>query len=512
MGGNLGGPIKKNKLFIFGDYLRVMHHEANTNLVTIPPNPWRTGDLRPSAITVYDPATGNPLDGTGRTPFPGNIIPANRINAVSAAILRLLPPTDQSFNIASPINNYYAALPYQKTTDSFDVKMDYNITDKDRLSGRFSFSHPVVFQAPLFGSAGGDGPGGAFMGTGTQRTYSSNVNYDHVVSPTLVAERRLAVSHYHNEAQPSDYGSADSQKLGIPGVNINQFTSGIVGIQINDGFSNPVVGYSASLPWVRAEANVDIANTWTKTKGNHTIKWGIDLKRIRDDLLQDQTYSPRGIYYFGNEQTALCTPINIGSNGLATSCNASKLGIANDMASFLLDVPYQLGRDINHGPQAWVLGNWQLSGVVTLLTGIPITTFGASGSSLNTPGETQTADQVAPVQILHGINVGNPWFSTCSFTQPTGVRFGTSGRNILSGPGLFALNLSLFKNFKIKERTTVELRAETFNFTNTPQFSNPSSGLTSSTYGYVTGTVGSGTGVNGTGGGRAVQLGAKVTF
>jgi len=844
VGGNLSGPIRKNKMFIFGDYLRVMDHEGNTNLVTIPPNSWRTGDLSTGATTVYDPATGNPLDGSGRTAFPGNMIPASRINSVSTAILGLLPPTNETYNIASPSNNYFAALPYQKTTDSLDVKTDYNITDKDRLSGRFSFSHPVVFQAPLFGTAGGDGPGGAFMGTGTQKTYSSNVNYNHVFSPTLVGELRLAVSHYHNEAQPSDYGSTDSTKLGIPGVNISQFTSGIVGIQINDGFSNPVVGYSASLPWVRAEANVDVVNTWTKIRGNHTFKWGVDLKRVRDDLLQDQTYSPRGIYYFGNEQTALCTPINVGSNGLATSCNSSKLGIANDMASFLLDVPYQLGRDINtyfpayrqweffafggdkwqvtpkltvdlglrwefyppakpafaggfsnydpttnslvvagvggnpsnlgmktrynyfaprlglayrftektvvragfgtsytpfpdntyaynypvrannfysnvgdgyattllpsgqpatfqqgfplpvpvaipsngiipatgsllsnsffdinqnfknpyteswniavqrslplglvldvayvglhgvdtaaqynlntatspsmmglgtasqplyalygktagvtlfwdgfsssynalqvkldrhmasfnittaftwgkgmnyqgdddggldwyigvprnyartdfdrtlsfvqsyvyqlpfgvgkhwlsSGPAAVVLGNWQLSGVLTLLTGTPIGTVGASGSSLNTPGETQTADQVAPLQLLHGINVGNLWFSTSSFSQPTGVRFGTTGRNIFSGPGLFALNLSLFKNFKIRERLNVELRAESFNFTNTPQFSNPNTGLTNSTFGYVTGTVGSGTGVNGTGGGRAVQLGAKVTF
>jgi hypothetical protein len=93
------------------------------------------------------------------------------------------------------------------------------------------------------------------------------------------------------------------------------------------------------------------------------------------------------------------------------------------------------------------------------------------------------------------------------------VAFGSSGRNILSGPGLFGLNLALSKTFKVTERIHAEIRGEAFNFTNTPQFSNPTTSLTSSsTYGYVTGTLGSGTGVNGTGGGRAVQLGAKVTF
>ena len=85
------------------------------------------------------------------------------------------------------------------------------------------------------------------------------------------------------------------------------------------------------------------------------------------------------------------------------------------------------------------------------------------------------------------------------------------------GPGLFGLNLSLFKHFKITERFNLEVRGEAFQITNSPQFANPASAnpqasLTSATFGYVTSTLGSGSGVNGTGGGRAIQLGAKVTF
>ena len=180
--------------------------------------------------------------------------------------------------------------------------------------------------------------------------------------------------------------------------------------------------------------------------------------------------------------------------------------------SYVYQLPWGKGqRWLRSGPAAHVLGNWQLSGVLSLMTGTPFY-ITASGSSLNTPGEPQTANQVSDVQILHGINTGNQWFSTASFTQPTGITFGSTGRNILSGPGLFGVNLSLFKSFQFTERAKLELRCETFNFTNTPQFSNPSSSLTSSTFGYVTGTIGSGTGVNGTGGGRAVQLGIKVTF
>jgi hypothetical protein len=185
----------------------------------------------------------------------------------------------------------------------------------------------------------------------------------------------------------------------------------------------------------------------------------------------------------------------------------------NYTQSLVYQLPWGVGKQFLHnGPIASILGNWQIAGTISALTGTPIGLVGASGSSLNTPGENQTANQVAPLQILHGINVGNPWFSTASFTQPTGVAFGTSGRNIFSGPGLFTVNLSLIKNFRIHERYNVELRGEAFNFTNTPQFSNPQTSITSSTYGLVTGTLSSGTGVNGTGGGRAIQLGLKITF
>jgi hypothetical protein len=178
--------------------------------------------------------------------------------------------------------------------------------------------------------------------------------------------------------------------------------------------------------------------------------------------------------------------------------------------SYVYQTPFGVGqRWLNHGPAAVILGNWQIAGVLSLMTGTPIGTVGASGSALNTPGETQTANQVGPLQILHGINVGNPWFATSSFTQPTGAGiFGSTGRNPFTGPGLFSLNLSLTKNFRFSERFNVE----SFNVTNTPEFSNPTTSITSSSYGYVTGTIGSGTGVNGTGGGRAIQLGVKLSF
>ncbi len=388
-GGNIGGAIRKNKLFFFGDYLKVMDHEANSNTGTIPPTPWRTGDFSAANTVIYDPATGN-ADGTNRTPFAGNVIPASRINPISAKIIGLIPDPNQAINNTSPNNNYFALLPYTKDTDSFDYKMDWNMSDKGRFSGRMSYARPVVFQAPIFGDTAGGWAQSAFQGTAVQKTYSTGINYDRIVSPTLVGEFRVGVAHYHNDALPSDYGQNEAQTLGMPGVNIDQWTSGMPAININ-GFSTPIAGYSGSVPWRRAEVNASISNTWTKTKGNHTIKFGLDYRRIRDDLLQTQTINPRGSWTFDVNQTSL---------NPAAGTSQPKTSAANNMASFLLDLPSGSGRDLAAGYFPAIRGNewfafaqdkWQMSNKLTVDFGLrwelyePFTPHFAGGFSNYNP-------------------------------------------------------------------------------------------------------------------------------
>ena len=177
--------------------------------------------------------------------------------------------------------------------------------------------------------------------------------------------------------------------------------------------------------------------------------------------------------------------------------------------SYVYDLPVGPGkRWLRSGPLANVLGGWRVSGILTLMTGSPFTIGG--GSALNTPGSSQTANQVKDVTLLHGINIGNPWFDPTSFVPETRVGvFGNTGRNIMTGPGFFDLDASLFKVVKIKERYSLEIRGESFGFTNTPQFSNPGTSASNynpdpskNTFGVVTGA----------GGGRQLQLGLKFSF
>ncbi|MBI3684455.1 MAG: TonB-dependent receptor [Acidobacteria bacterium] len=141
------------------------------------------------------------------------------------------------------------------------------------------------------------------------------------------------------------------------------------------------------------------------------------------------------------------------------------------------------------GVARWVLGDWQLNGVFASYQGRPFTVTAAAGA-LNAPGNTQTADQIKPVvEKLGGIGVGRPFFDPSALAAPTGVRFGTSGRNLLRGPGTVNLDLGLFRRVPVTERVNLEFRAEAANVSNTPHFNNPNANISGANFLVVTGAV-----------------------
>jgi hypothetical protein len=399
-GASIGGPIRRDKLFFFGDFLRVSDHEETAFTTNIPYYNVVNGNLNLSGYSgkVYDPNTGDVADcqggpnpancGVGRTQFAGNIIPLSNpgVSPVAVKVFQDLdtlarnPATNlfASKYIAGAItNNFSANLPFHKDAYSYDIKSDYSITEKDHLSGRFSHQTTNTFQAPVFGSfLGGPAGSGGFEASGTAAAYSTGFNYDHIFSPTLFTEARVGVAHLRNSAQQTDYGSNDAATLGIPGNGPNgtdkvATSSGQVAFQVSNfagdgenGTSSPLIGYSQSLPWLRGESNIDFANNWTKVLGNHALKFGADIRRVRDDLLQGNNNAAAGTFYFSENQTS--APGN------------TSTGQANDIASVLFDVPYQVGQDTNSTfpcyRQTWlfffVADKWQATSKLTVDLGL----------------------------------------------------------------------------------------------------------------------------------------------
>jgi hypothetical protein len=363
-GFTIGGPIKKNRLFYFGDYQRTQDRLGTSYLFTVPTAEYRAGNFAGAPTTVYDPATGDSA-GANRLPFAGNQVPANRISPIAKDILSKIPLPNRS----GLQQNYQVDSYRDKNTDSFDVKVNYAINDSNQISGRFSYQRPEITQLPADGYGDWGGPlGGGFMATGTNMTYSTAANWTRTLSNTFLMEVRGGTSYYHNEALTTANGQDLAAQVGIKGANLDEWTSGPTLINVNQGYSNPIVGYSASLPWDRWERTWEFAATATKVWNNHTVKFGGNWRSNSDKLLQTQDANgPRGGFSFSASQTA------------SPADSASQSGMANAMASFLLDRPSGVGRDLkvidDVGSQHWALytfvhDKWQVSQRMTLDLGV----------------------------------------------------------------------------------------------------------------------------------------------
>ena len=330
-GGAAGGRIVRDKMFFFGDFQGSRDNLGIVNRATIPGLAFRRGDLTASPTAIYDPATGDST-GRGRTVFPGKIVPASRISPITLRILDFVSPP----NVAASEGqvNFERPSVRAKNLSQFDVKYDWVISSNDRLSVRYSYQKAFVDDPGLYGPNKGiyGGPReGGFSGSGPARTQSPGINFSKVFSPTLVWESRFGVVRNRNDAINADRGLKTSEEIGIRGINLDEWTSGLTEIRVN-GYSTPIVGFSPPLPWARSVTNFGLVNNFSKTFSNHILRFGMEIRRERNDLLQTQTFNPRGRFEYEPGQTS--------------AFEDSARGFGNAFAAFLLDVPNRSGRDL----------------------------------------------------------------------------------------------------------------------------------------------------------------------
>jgi hypothetical protein len=163
---------------------------------------------------------------------------------------------------------------------------------------------------------------------------------------------------------------------------------------------------------------------------------------------------------------------------------------------FVYQLPWQHeGSGYDNWAKA-ILGDWQLNGLFGAFSGTPFSVT-ASGTSLNTPGITQTANYVGgDLKVLGNIGAAGKWFDTTMFSQPTGVTIGNVTRNQFRGPGGWTLDMSLFRTVPMGGTRRLELRVEAGNILNHPVFGNPDTGLQSGTFGQILGIPGGGGTIN----------------
>ena len=158
---------------------------------------------------------------------------------------------------------------------------------------------------------------------------------------------------------------------------------------------------------------------------------------------------------------------------------------------FVYELPMGSGKKFaNSGVSKWILGGWQVNGVFASFHGTAVL-GGRRGRRAECAGQHPDG---GPGEARCGedrgdIGVGRQFFDPTAFAAPTGVRFGSSGRNILRGPGVVNLDLGLFRKFPIRERVTLEFRAEAANFSNTPHFNNPNANISGGNFLQVTSAV-----------------------
>jgi outer membrane receptor protein involved in Fe transport len=335
-GGSLGGPVIKEKVFFFGDYQGMRNNLFTSGNNTVPIDAFRTGDFSSIAATdpIYDPATGNP-DGTGRTQISCNgvlnVICPNRISPAAANLLALLPqPNAPGFS-----SNYQISRPATFDQNQFDTRVDYFVTPKTVVFGKFSYFQASFFTDTAYGVAGGGPPLGGAVNAGNSADHDKSfmVDYQHTFSSSLLTDARFAFSRIVISELQLDSSSNAATAAGIPDINLGTvYTSGLPQLNISD----PVTPFGMGdfgLPFFEHEANFEFYDNWTKTSGHHAFKFGADIGKffgIRTDV------SGRGAFSFDQSLTGLNNP------GCGSTCPQN----GSALAAFELGLSGNFGRDI----------------------------------------------------------------------------------------------------------------------------------------------------------------------
>jgi Carboxypeptidase regulatory-like domain len=342
-GAAAGGPIIRNKLFIFGDFEIGRIRQSATQVDTVPTLAERNG-VFPTAI--YDPATYNAATKT-RTAFAGNQIPASMWDTVAAKVLNWYPlPTN-----SGATNNFVYASPQNQDPRHWDVRGDDILSERQNLFFRYSSQTQDYGTVAAFPQIPGVGYVGA-AGASRIDSHGFGAGYNLVISPTLIASVRAGWNYL---LMYQFYGGDQnlSSVVGIPGVDQNY--PGLANLTLT-GFTPLGV---TNTPNTSGSQDRQLSGDVTWNHGTHNIKVGVQAYWLQTNFLSSQQIG--GIFNFTGQFTQNPATASGGSALADFLLGAASSSSLSDWAYLQFRTPFT---------DFFVQDDWKISRHLTLNFGL----------------------------------------------------------------------------------------------------------------------------------------------
>jgi hypothetical protein len=288
-GGTLGGPIIKNKTFLFGDYEGLRDRTGTVRISSVPQPIWKRGMFTIPIANPYNPtdtgedfrrpATSDCNDGRGNC----WILPANLIDPVGKKIVDV--NADPNTGAPGQIDNNFVNVPIEPNrTDQFDIRADHSFSPNLNLFGRYSFSDTNIFRpAPRPGLS--EGSFNDTFGSALWRSQGIAIGATKVWSPTLVSDTRFGLARGNFFQTPPNFGSGCPEKLiGLKGAPTDESICGGLPVMNMPGGNLRRIGRTTSVPQFQTPRSIDIRHSASWSRGAHALKFGGELLHVQTGI------------------------------------------------------------------------------------------------------------------------------------------------------------------------------------------------------------------------------------